>query len=217
MGKPQVNIYKEETALVLRRTIQSAHNEAQPMPWPPSSEILKGNSIQPPQSIQNFIEILITGKKMENSAAKTQGLTRSLSQDICQAATRGTWTMPKHLLLGMTIRHLTGSAEVVTLINRLGHCASYTCLLELETAMCKHIDERNSIIPSTVSPQRNIVTHLCWDNFDMREETPSGAGTTHTAHGIIIQETLRDNGDVPSEIPTSLPKTKDRTVTVKTT
>lgn len=207
----------EESAFLLRRTIHSAHNEAQPMPWPPSSDILIGNTIHPPQSLQDFIECLITGKKMDNSSAKTQRLTLSFSQDICQAVTRGTWTMPKHLLLGMTLRHLTGSAQVVTLINRLGHCASYTCLLELETAMCKHIDERDSVIPSTVSPQRNIVTHLCWDNFDMREETPSGAGTTHTAHGIIIQETLRDNGDVPSEIPATLPKTKDRSVTCKTT
>jgi len=47
-----------------------------------------------------------------------------------------------------------------------------------------------------------MVTHLCWDNFDMREETPSGVETTHTAHGIIIQEvsensigTSNDNAD----------------------
>ena len=42
--------------------------------------------------------------------------------------------------------------------------------------------------PPTVDPKNNVVTHLCCVNFDLKEETPSGAGTTHTAHGIIIQE-----------------------------
>ena len=38
----------------------------------------------------------------------------------------------------------------------------------------------------------NVIVHLCWDNFDLNEETPSGTGTTNTAHGIIIQE-VEDN------------------------
>ena len=29
---------------------------------------------------------------------------------------------------------------------------------------------------------------MCWDKFDMNEDRPSGSGTTHTSHGIIIQE-----------------------------
>lgn len=32
------------------------------------------------------------------------------------------------------------------------------------------------------------MSHLCWDNFDLNEETPSGSGTTHSTHGIMIQE-----------------------------
>jgi hypothetical protein len=30
---------------------------------------------------------------------------------------------------------------------------------------------------------------MVWDNIDFLEETPSGAGTTHMANGIIIQQT----------------------------
>ena len=59
--------------------------------------------------------------------------------------------MPKRLLLGMTLRHLTGSAGIVTLINRFGHCASYSRVLQLETAMCKAIDEQEGVIPFTIS------------------------------------------------------------------
>ena len=110
--------------------------------------------------------------------------------------TNGQWAIPKHLLLGMSVRHLTGSAELITVLNRFGHCASYSVLLELETAMCSSIEQWQSAIPPSVLPDQNSFTHLCWDNFDLTEETPSGAGTTHTAHGIVFQEvfTSTDSG-----------------------
>ena len=38
--------------------------------------------------------------------------------------------MPKHFLLGMSVEHLTGSAELITVLNLFGHCASYLVLLE---------------------------------------------------------------------------------------
>ena len=141
---------------------------------------------------------------------------KSFAEDICYAASRGQWMMPKHLLLGMTLRHLTGSAEIISLIHRFGHCASYTSLLELETAMCKSA-ERDTVLPKTIDPDRNVVTHFCWDNFDLLEETSSGLGTTHTAHGLIIQEVSMDGVCVQSELPCSLRKTKERSVTYKPT
>ena len=95
--------------------------------------------------------------------------------------------MPKHLLLGMSVRNLTEGAELMTVLNRFGHCASYSVLLELETAMCSSIEQRQCAVPSLVVPDQNSFTKLCWDNFDLNEETPSSAGTTPTAHGIVIQ------------------------------
>ena len=88
----------------------------------------------------------------------------------------------------MYVRHLTRSAALITILNRFGHCASYSVLLELETAMCSRIEQRQSAIPPSIVSDQNSSTHLCWDNFDLTEEIPSGAGTTHTAHGIVIQE-----------------------------
>jgi len=37
-------------------------------------------------------------------------------------------------------------------------------------------------------PELNKVCLMCWDNFDIMEETPSRSGTTHTTYGIMIQE-----------------------------
>ena len=48
-------------------------------------------------------------------------------------------------------------------------------------------------------------------NFDLNEETPTGAGTTHTAHGIIIQEVETDSRSPARGLP-QVPKCHERTV-----
>lgn len=198
----------EEAALVLRRIILDAGKAAPEMPWPPSHEYLLGENIQAPALLQDFLSVMITGKKVAGTREK---LILSLAQDVCKAATRGQWIMPKHLLLGMTIRHLTGSAEILTILNRFGHSVSYSCLLELETAMYNSIIDRQGIMPPCAQVEGSKMIHLCWDNFDLLEETPSGAGTTHTAHGIVIQELSSGSLEQSQETEEiRVPRTKKR-------
>lgn len=100
--------------------------------------------------------------------------------------------MSKYYNLGITIRHFIGSSALITLINRFGHSVLYWHLLELETAMCNKIRCNDQVLSSNILTTGNIVSHLCWDNFEINGETPSGSGTTHSTHGIIIQETSTD-------------------------
>ena len=57
--------------------------------------------------------------------------------------------------------------------------------------MCKSVTSSESVLPRNISRNNNHVIHLCYDNFDLDEETPSGSGTTHSTHGIVIQD-IRD-------------------------
>jgi len=135
--------------------------------------------------------MIITGKKAktgERASDRTERVATSIAEDICAAATRGTWKMRKHLLRGLSLHHLTGSAQIVTIVNRLGHCSTYAQILQLETAMENQVEYRDSVLPYNVSMTGNIVANFCWDNFDLNEETVSGHGTTHSTHGIVIQE-----------------------------
>ena len=199
----------EEAASILRRAIQSAYIESEEMPWPQSADFLVSDNVLPPSCLQEFLACLLAVKN--DSSERRERLATSFAQDICKAVTNGQCMMPKHLLLGMTLRHLTGSAEIVTLVNRFGHCASYSRVLELETSMYKATDEREGVIPSTISPNRNAVTHLCRDNFNLKEETSSGAGTTHTAHGIIIQEVSENTeNNTVTPMTSDQPRTKSR-------
>ena len=56
-----------------------------------------------------------------------------------------------------------------------------------------------------------LVIHFCWDNFDLNEETPSSTGTTHSTHGIVIQEVNNNTNAMATELVT-VPRDKKRTV-----
>ncbi|KAL8571804.1 hypothetical protein ACOMHN_053962 [Nucella lapillus] len=77
---------------------------------------------------------------------------------------------------------------MISITNHFGHCISHSSVLELETDVCNSLLQSNSLLPATILKEDNVTLHFCWDNFDLQEETASGAGTTHSAHGIAIQE-----------------------------
>ena len=88
-------------------------------------------------------------------------------------------------------------------------------LIELETVCVRALMRKKSVILSTIHSERNIVTHRCWDNFDMREEISSCSGAMHTAHGIFIQEAPMDDSGTSFDIPASLPRTKGLSITCR--
>lgn len=114
--------------------------------------------------------------------------------------------MPKHSSLAMAVRHLTGSAKLIGILNGLGHCISTTSVLEHDTALAKRqLVLGNQLLPAGTQP---IFTTLVFDNNDFGEETVSGKGTTHNTNGIIIQRpTVSDNGCVAPSI--NLPKSRE--------
>ena len=122
----------KKAAGILRRDIQAAFAASTDSPWPPSVDFLQ--TVSPPQSVLNFVSNIVDGKDACKATERGSRVSKSISEDLCYAATCGKWQMPKHLLLGMSLRHLTGSADIVTILNRYGHCVSYTKVLELEIA-----------------------------------------------------------------------------------
>jgi len=197
----------DEAAAILRRHVEAAYAQTSDIPWPPSAAQLLDQSCTLPHSVMNFMSRVISGKPLTEASTKTSRLAKSFTEDLCCAVTNGMWKLPKQIMLGVSLHHLTGRADILTILNRFGHCSSYPMILELETAMANQVQQQSSVIPSYISQTGNKVCHLCWDNFDINEETPSGAGTTHTMHGIVIQE-ITDFAVLADE--PSLPRTKER-------
>ena len=80
---------------------------------------------------------------------------------------------PKHLVLGMTVRHLTGSSKLISILNGFGHSVSHSVVLQYDTALGKlQMAHGENVLPSAVAP--DTYSTLAWDNWDFGEETLSG-------------------------------------------
>ena len=68
---------------------------------------------------------------LAKSASKLRRV-KSVSEDAMFAATSSLKKLSKHLQLGMAIKVVTGSRNGVDILNRLGHCPSYSTIKELQ-------------------------------------------------------------------------------------
>ena len=96
--------------------------------------------------------------------------------------TKGRKTMPKHVDLGLTMRHVTGSSSLIGILNGFGHLVSHSGVLEHDTARA---NKQLCIVPEGFI--KKIPTTVIWDNNEFREETPSGECTTHNTNGLLVQ------------------------------
>ena len=95
------------------------------------------------------------------------------------------------------MKHISGSAKVVSLLNRFGHGLSVTQMQEVEAGMAQQLivqrsssTEKDVFVPSNIQPGTSFV-QVCWDNNDLLEETLTGIGTTHCTNGIAIQRQVQ--------------------------
>ena len=119
----------------------------------------------------------------------------SISQDVVSLASKGKTTTPKQIALAMTVRHFTGSAKVIELLNGLGHSVSNSFVLEHDTALANKQLERKRLTPEGFKTK--IPATLIFDNSDFKEETLSGKWTTHCTSGIIVQRHEPHGDDIP--------------------
>ena len=122
----------------------------------------------------------------------------------------------------MFIRHAFRSKEFTTLLNRFGHCENYSFAVELETAIANELDASVNILSEKIIPNPNgpSLFHSDFDNFDQYINTLSGAGSIHTAHGIMLQEisdmTLQSQTEnLPSQVQQIKKRTKERSISFK--
>ena len=164
------------------KTIQKLVANMKPtMPWPPSSEDLECEIEMVPDLLYNMMAWILSTKseysveRVSDISPEVHRLALSLSQDLIHSATRGRIKTPKHVVLPMTVKSLTGNVELITILNRFGHGLSYSQIEEVETALAEmQIAKRQNgvFVPSVCYP--NVPGVFCWDNNDLQEETLSG-------------------------------------------
>ena len=166
------------------------------LPWPPLPEDIIDSNINLPDPVYNLIAWILTednGNDPITSARisvpmKVHMKVQSIAQDLLYCVSNGRVATPKHIALPLNVKSLTGSSQMVTLLNKLGHGISYSKLRELETSMAARQVQRQEngcILPSNIN--QGIFSIFPFDNNDLLEETLSGHGTTHCTNGIVIQ------------------------------
>ena len=60
-----------------------------------------------------------------NMKASTERKVLSIAQDIVFQFSGGRTKMPKNVGLGLAVRNLVHSKEIITMLNRNGHCINY--------------------------------------------------------------------------------------------
>ena len=172
-------------------------NVQQTLPWPPHAKDIVEDNIDIPDIVYNLLAWILTDDNNDTEAISEQRATTdtathqailSLGQDLIHFVSKGRTKTPKHIALPMAVKNLTGSSEIINLLNCFGHGLSYTQVLSVDTALAEEyleMQEGGISLPSNVQP--NVFALWCWDNNDILEETLSGKGTTHCTNGIIIQ------------------------------
>eukprot|EP00058_Branchiostoma_floridae_P009808 XP_002595296.1 hypothetical protein BRAFLDRAFT_128105 [Branchiostoma floridae] len=112
-----------------------------------------------------------------------------LAQDIMHCASYGRIKTPKHTCLGLTVRHLTRSKQLLTILNRMGHCASYDEIEVVDTSLATECiakaDIYGVVVPSNIKP--GTFVQAAADNNDLSEETLDGKNTTHATTLVLFQ------------------------------
>ena len=171
-----------KAALILRSQLLAVEKAELPVN-PGLDDMRKGNA-SPPKLVSDFFKVLYGGLSGCTSE-EVQRRAQSTSQDALFIVRRGRAKPEKHVTLGTTVKSLTGSKKLVTVLNRFGHCLNYSSLEELETATADALQERGVACPD--GTLKGSPMGLAFDNFDEITQTLSGADSLHDTMGILYQ------------------------------
>ena len=139
---------------------------------------MKGE-VEIPDSVKDFYKVLYTGEgqgKKAASSRKSRFVESSASNDI-YSCSWGKLLPGKHLSLGFAVKALTGNKNVVTLINRCGHCASSEIIRRIDTSLEATTNNKENVVPDGIRKLLFFLTGTAWDNFEINLEF-----ATHTRY-----------------------------------
>lgn len=167
-------------------------------------DILKGEC-DVPKELHLLIECLLKGPNGSKSSIKEKKI-ESISQSIMYCASNGLMKPALPVWLALATKSLTGSRKMIEILNRMGYSISYTLAAELETELAFGYAMQKRLLPNGLIANSQLRTHLAFDNYDRKVETPSGKDTLHDTVAIVYQNIIKDvqaeNEPVRTEAPT---------------
>lgn len=151
-----------------------------------------------PEKLYALIESIIgSPRSRDNQNSMKKSIKHTKIQAICDSiiltATSGECKPASSLQLALAIKSLTGSKQVIQILNRMGFSPSYLVTEELETELAYACAKENQILPYNF--RNNVITNVAFDNFDRYVETSNGKDTLHDTVGIAVQNHIQTNDE----------------------
>lgn len=179
--------------------------------WPPVPDSLPEASTQLPPTLNSLLISCLSSRSVDRTADKKKLVVNSIGQDMIYNIANGSCPTSKHVKMALCMKRQTGSKEMVTWMNRLGHGISYDEVSSVETFLAdesiNHKDMK-SYCPPSVQP--SIFVTFVWDNNDINPDSLTGS-VMHCTNGIIIQlraVTTRQRDDTNHSVTSSRAKRK---------
>ena len=121
----------ERAAFILRRKILSITTP--PVPSTVKASDLISEESEIPAHVSQFLRSLICSNDPRTcESCNCTSKVNSIAQDLIYAASREKIKTSKHVTLGLTLKSITNSREVIDIINKYGHCCSYNTIEKIE-------------------------------------------------------------------------------------
>ncbi|KAJ8685802.1 hypothetical protein QAD02_021595 [Eretmocerus hayati] len=161
---------------------------------------------QIPEFLYTFVEACVLGPHSRDCKSSDEHLKiESICSDIIFAMSKGKIKPAKQLKVGLTVKALTSSRRLLTLLNRTNQSISYSTADELENTMLCNIYRGDYLLPPGMIVRTGVKIHLVWDNKDDWVETASGKDTLHDTNGICYQIMGEEQSNVEiTELPGNL-------------
>ena len=156
----------KDVALSLRAIIKNATHTNLSSSGITFDDIIDGEVQIPEQLTQFFIHLVVGQEHRSHKSASKVRRVESLAADTVLSMTNGRKKPSKHLKLGLGVKSMTGSKKLIGMLNRYGHCVSYTTTEELETELTFTITSTSKISPPDLIPDSSLTVGIAYDNFD---------------------------------------------------
>ncbi|KAJ8681804.1 hypothetical protein QAD02_017596 [Eretmocerus hayati] len=203
-----IKIINNFESLKKDNTLRKAANELRtlilnmkikPLPQQICVNHLKEGECDIPEELMTFSLVLFRGQNFTRKTSDSLIFkAKSLASDIIFNVTKGVVKPSISIRLGMAVKSLKNSKQLVNLLNRSGHCVNYSALEEFETELAYTSLARSALCPNNILLRNDLNTGVAWDNFDRFVETATGRDTLHCTNGIIYQNKCHDNLNDPA-------------------
>lgn len=135
-----------------------------------------------------------------------------MAQDVIHCSSHGWVKLLKHVGLAMSVHHMTGCKQLLSILNCMGHCSSYNAIESMDTSLAKEIlaksQQRSIILPSNICP--GSFFQFAPDNNDLNEETLDGKSMTHAMTLAVYQK--KPSGPMPPPVEHANHSGKERSL-----